>query len=807
MTGQVLTRLRSMPPEELRFRFMTELRKAQGRVRSAAFTPAWRREKLAALLEPRVTGATEWPVIRQGLADGEFQSAHRAFARHFSARASAFPLNARDVPDVAAAIARDIPGAHEHAMARGERVLAGSYDLLGYRGLELGAALDWHRDPVHGRRAPVIYWADVPYLDAAAGDHKIIWELNRHQHWLLIGRAYALSRDPRFYRAFVAQLESWLQQNPPLTGTNWASMLELAFRAISWLWALEIFAAAAGGADDDVPWIVDLLLALDRQLTHIEHNLSRYFSPNTHLSGEALALYVAGCALPELRASARRAALGRDVLLEEASRQIRLDGGHVELSAHYHRYSTDFYLLAARVARLAGDAAAPTFEAAARTQARYLRAICDNAGIRPQLGDDDGGELFPIRGGPVDDCRHTLGTAAALLNDPAIGLGPVPEEAYWLCGTAARAAPPARATAASVGLTASGYYVSRTGQGDHLIFDAGPHGFLSGGHAHADALSCTLTVGGHPVLIDPGTATYTMDGELRDRFRSSPMHNTVALDGRSQSEPRDAFQWASTTTADAPIWRPGRDADYVEGTHAAYAPHRHTRAILSVHGVGWWFLDHVLGPPDPRALDAYWHIHPSWRVTGVDPHMCSLTNGSEALALASTAPIAVLAPGDSPLAVRSSVYGVIEPAPVVVGSLEVRAPATVATFIPATAAMASRLTVERVELTRPPGPGWHASAFQLRWSGGSMLLLAAIETTGVATRTDAAPSNRWGTAEVQTDARVALLIDNASSSGEAIVINGAMLSRVPDRPMVVLPHRTPIQRLPQLARTVHEVDV
>jgi hypothetical protein len=88
-----------------------------------------------------------------------------------------------------------------------------------------------------------------------------------------------------------------------------------------------------------------------------------------------------------------------------------------------------------------------------------------------------------------------------------------------------------------------------------------------------------------------------------------------------------------------------------------------------------------------------------------------------------------------------------------------------------------------------------------------MLLLAAIETTGVATRTDAAPSNRWGTAEVQTDARVALLIDNASSSGEAIVINGAMLSRVPDRPMVVLPHRTPIQRLPQLARTVHEVDV
>jgi hypothetical protein len=261
------------------------------------------------------------------------------------------------------------------------------------------------------------------------------------------------------------------------------------------------------------------------------------------------------------------------------------------------------------------------------------------------------------------------------------------------------------------------------------------------------------------------------------------------------------------TTADAPIWRPGRDADYAEGTHAAYAPHRHTRAILSVHGAGWWILDHVLGPPEPRALDAYWHIHPSWRVTEIDPHLCQLTRGSETLALASTARIAVLAPGHSPLAVHSPVYGVVEPAPVAVGSLEARAPATVATFIPATAALASRLAIERVALTTPPDPGWHGSAFRLRWSGGTMLLLTAIETTGVATRTDAAPTVCWGTAEVQTDARVALLIETPSASVEAILINGATLSLGPDQPLVALPHRTPIQRLTQLARTVHEVDV
>ena len=45
---------------------------------------------------------------------------------------------------------------------------------------------------------------------------------------------------------------------------------------------------------DAHPWLVDLLLGLDRQLQLVEQNLSTYFSPNTHLLGEALALYVAG---------------------------------------------------------------------------------------------------------------------------------------------------------------------------------------------------------------------------------------------------------------------------------------------------------------------------------------------------------------------------------------------------------------------------------------------------------------------------------------------------------------------------------
>src|SRR5262249_52754850 len=157
------------------------------------------------------------------------------------------------------------------------------------------------------------------------------------------------------------ELESWLRDNPPLVGINWASMLEIGFRAISWTWALHfLLAEHSGGAvrsagdpgqADSAPWIVDLLVGLDRQLGHVEQNLSFYFSPNTHLTGEALALYVVGSALPELAASKRWVARGRAILLREIDRQIRVDGGHAEASTHYQRYTLDIYLLALLTAR------------------------------------------------------------------------------------------------------------------------------------------------------------------------------------------------------------------------------------------------------------------------------------------------------------------------------------------------------------------------------------------------------------------------------------------------------------------------
>ncbi|MDQ3419070.1 MAG: heparinase II/III family protein [Acidobacteriota bacterium] len=629
MNAAILKRLRAMDGAELRFRAAAAVRSRVERARTTLQTPTWRRELLRLTSDPALSPA------RAALERHDWAGAHAALATHFSSRTARFPLDPRHLQQVSAQISSRCPDGD--AAERAERVLSGSYDLLGYRGVRTPSPPDWHLDPVHQKRAPMNFWESVPYLDPTCGDHKITWELNRHQHFLTLGRAYALTGDRRYYREFVTQITSWIAANPPLLGTNWASMLELAFRCLSWLWALHFFAGAA--VDDDgtqEPWIVDLLVALDRQMTHVEQNLSRYFSPNTHLSGEALALYVSGRALPELEASASRADTGRAVLIEEATRQIREDGMHAELSAHYHRYSTDFYLLALTVARITGDDAEAALGRTALQQARALRLLADDRGRLPLLGDDDGGQLFPICGRPVWDCTDTLATAAVLLKEPSLALDDPPEETWWLCASSMEipqfeAAP---SPAPSAGLAASGYYVSRNALGDHLVFDCGPHGFLNGGHAHADALSVVLTIRGLPFLVDPGTATYTMDPQRRDRFRSSVMHNTVIVGDRNQSEASGPFHWRSRTDAICSSWQTTPERDYISGEHDAYAPVRHHREVLALHGTGWIILDRLTGGARVDAA-AMWHVHPGWvlehladnsaRFTHVDGLVVTLT--------------------------------------------------------------------------------------------------------------------------------------------------------------------------------------
>jgi hypothetical protein len=309
------------------------------------------------------------------------------------------------------------------------------------------------------------------------------------------------------------------------------------------------------------------------------------------------------------------------VLLQESTRQVGRDGGHAERSTHYHRYALDFYNLALLTAELnSDDDAADTFRDVVRRMARYQLAIAGTDGRTQQIGDDDGGSLWPFLGRDPKDVRDTLAVSAIALDEPALAPWGVPEEALWITwSTHGSTVVPCRVSGGEARLHTdafpdTGYVVVRDRDDMHLVFDVGAHGYLNGGHAHADALAVTIEAAGRPLLVDPGTATYTMDAALRDRMRSSVSHNTLTLDGEPPSMPRGPFHWRTRTDATLEASRSNEGMAWAEASHHGYAGLCHRRDIVCAAGGGTLIVDQITGR-DRHTAQLHWHFDPAWRVT------------------------------------------------------------------------------------------------------------------------------------------------------------------------------------------------
>ncbi len=787
---RLFARLAAMDRDELQFRAASLARRKVGRLAFAARRPSWRRQSLASAISPR--DAVLGPA-HPFLARGDWDGAHRALMRGIADGPHRFVLDPSRKDVLVDTVRSAFPTAISDAAARADRVIAGRFDLLGYKGLAFaagGGEIDWHFDPAHDVRAPGGYWDEVPFLERACGDHKIIWELNRHQYWMVLGRAYWLTGNDRARDTFISHLNGWMAANPPLDGINWASMLELSLRTLSWLWALHFFSAgSAERPSDESPWTVDLLLGLDRQLTLVERNLSQYFSPNTHLLGEALGLYVAGRSLPGLARAARWEAAGRQVLIDQISRQINPDGGHAELSTHYHRYTLDFYLLALATAVRTGDPCADVFGRATRALAEFARAMATDDGRIPAIGDEDGGMLLPMCGRDPADLSDSLQLAAHLLGDPSLSVGAPAEEVVWVAGALPRV-PPVPHAWPSLPLRATGYFVSRTNLGDHLIIDGGRHGFLNGGHAHADALALTLTVQSRPLLIDPGVGCYTINPEVRDRFRSTKFHNTLTVDDRSQSIPDGPFHWRHTATATVVDWQSSEGADYFEGSHDGYLPVVHHRAVLSRPGC-WIVVDRIVehgdhGGRGRHRVDNHWHLHPSWTAASAGSGAVRLTHedGRNAWLVCPDADVEVeLFRGqemDPRLGWCSPAYGPLLPTwSIRVGGWVVAPASRVFVIVDSP----RRPVVELISCEPQHSiAGEVEPAIGIRVRTGNVTETVLFTRRGDVPLPVPPPVRRWRAAGIETDARVLCWRDDTEQSRAVLVIDGTMARRVEPDP-------------------------
>jgi len=516
-------------------------------------------------------------------------------------------------PGVPALLRERLPGSAQCIVAAADRALEKRFDLLGYRDLYFGDPIDWHLDPVAKRQAPLRHWTLLDPLDVAVvGDSKVVWELNRHQWLVGLGQAYRLTGDERYARMFADTIRDWLRANPPGMGINWTSSLEAAFRLISWCWALALFRGSAVLTTDLRAALVGGIAA---HAARVERYLSYYFSPNTHLTGEALGLFYAGTVFPSMPAARRWRRLATDILIHEAGRQILPDGVYMEQATCYQRYTAEIYLHFVTLAKRNGFAVPDGVIQRLEHLLDALLVLRRPDGSLPQIGDADGGWLLPLEPRRPDDGRGVFGPAAVVLNrgDYAWASDSLTSEVAWLLGTggvqrfaALEAAPPAQSPSRL--LFDGGYAVMRSDWGreaDQIIFDVGPLGCrISGGHGHADLLSLQCSFRGQPYVIDPGTFRYGADGGWRSHYRGTAAHSTVDIDSAGQAVPRGPFQWASRPAAHLVRWESTEHRDVAVGEHRAYGrladPVIHRRQVILEKGRHCIVVDDLDGRAEHR---------------------------------------------------------------------------------------------------------------------------------------------------------------------------------------------------------------
>lgn len=477
--------------------------------------------------------------------------------------------------ELADAIATTRPEAVEDAMERGETLLRHQFELLGSGPVQLGENIDWLCDFKTGTRWEPGFFRNIDVPDwRRPSDVKVPWELSRSHHLVDLARAFLLTQDRRYVDEIAAQWRSWLAMNPLGYSVNWACTMDVAIRAVNWIWCL---AVVAPELETDV--LAAVVASLHQHGSFIAANLERSEVNGNHYVADAVGLVAVGAVFGRWRQGRRWLERGGAILVEELPKQVYPDGVDHEMSVPYHRLVAEIFLTGFLVMRAAGHEPPTACWARLRRMGAFTAAYTRPDGSAPVWGDADDGRLQRFGAGGVNDHRHLLSTMAVVFADPALRAtaGELHEDTLWLLGAGAGdefarlAADPAQESVAE--FRDAGFVVLRLPNA-HVLFDAGPVGLRGrGGHGHNDALAFELWADGIPLIIDPGAHVYTADPVSRNRFRSTAAHNSPMLGTSEMAELGDERNlWTIADQARATVDEVGSKGStcYVAGHHKGY---------------------------------------------------------------------------------------------------------------------------------------------------------------------------------------------------------------------------------------------
>jgi hypothetical protein len=435
-------------------------------------------------------------------------------------------------------------------------------------------------------------------------DIKYVWEPARFGWVYPLGRAYYLTRDERYPAAFWKQFITFLVNNPPNQGPNWASAQEVALRMLAVLFAACVFENSAETSPERMRLLAGVVEAHASRIP-ATLNYARAQN-NNHLISEALGLYAAGHALTDSPHAKQWKKTGWKWLNHALQNQIAADGTYAQHSTNYHR----LMLHAALLATLIGQPYPPATRKRLAAAATWLLAQVDpHSGRVPNLGSNDGAHILPLASGGFSDYRPVCQAAArAFIGQPAFPPGPWDELGLWL----GQERKPSTPLASMPECTA----VRRIGSPDSwavlraVRFTSRP--------AHADQLHVDLWWQGENIAMDAGTYRYTAPEPWDNALAHTLVHNTIQINNQNQMKRAGRFLWLDWAQAEKLSTRTYQ-TKVVGAQHHGYGQYGviHRRILNHNAPDRWQVLDYLLaaGRKKGRVRECSFHLHwllPDW---------------------------------------------------------------------------------------------------------------------------------------------------------------------------------------------------
>ena len=397
------------------------------------------------------------------------------------------------------------------------------FDVLGSGPVKLEPMM-WNKDLKTGFK-----WKSGVYCGKQRGqkgskgsDVKIPWELSRCHHLLWLGEAYLITGKEDYAKSVVADIEDWMDQNPYFYSINWTCSMEVAIRAVNWMYAVLMVVNSDAVTDAFVSKLYKSLYQHGYFIyTHLEKSFP--YSNNHYVSDLVGLLYLGMFFKKETDGKWYDFALSEYCI--EIRQQILPSGVHYEKSVSYHRLMTElngyaYYLLKRNREVIPDDIAYRV-----KTMFDYVAAYTKSNGLAPLIEDNDNGRLLPF-------VERDFRSHDYLIEDSLemrIITGAIPR---FTTDKAIRTRMYEDAGIAILKNEKAFLFVTCSGRDKYSEYNKRKR---VGCHMHNDLMSFELAVGNQDVFVDGGSYLYTSDVAKHNEFRSARKHNTVMIDDEEQN--------------------------------------------------------------------------------------------------------------------------------------------------------------------------------------------------------------------------------------------------------------------------------